>query len=97
MTTSAALLQTQVTALQKANKAMHERRKRKRKAITSDRAFSVAEVQAVVQNDVEAEIREEMPRSKKRISKCSGCDQQGHTIRNCRSREYILIHSVTRS
>jgi hypothetical protein len=84
----AALMQSQVTALQQANEAMNERRKRERKAIKSDRALSVAEVQAtVIQNQVEAEIREEMPRPKKRISKCSGCGQQGHTIRTCKNRE----------
>jgi citrate synthase len=88
MAASAALMQSQVTALQQANEAMNERRKRKRKAIQSDRALSVAEVQAtVIQNHVEAEIREEMPMPKKRISKCSGCGQQGHTIRTCKSRE----------
>jgi hypothetical protein len=67
---------------------MHERRKRNRKAIQSDRALSVAEVQAtVIQNYVEAEIREETPRPKRRISKCSGYGQQGHTIRTCENRE----------
>jgi hypothetical protein len=67
-------MQSQVTALQQANEAMHNRRKRKRKAIQSDRALSVAEVQATVtQTQVKAEIREEMLRPKKRISKCSGC------------------------
>ena len=88
MAASAALMQSQVTTLQQANEAMHERRKRKRKAIQSDHALSVAEVQAlVVQTYVEAEIREEMLRPKKRISKCSGCGEQGHTIRTCRNRE----------
>jgi hypothetical protein len=48
---------------------MHERRKRKRNAIQSDYALSVTEGQAlVVQTHVEAGIREEMPRPKKRIS-----------------------------
>jgi hypothetical protein len=88
MAASAALMQSQVTTLQQANEAMHERRKRKRKVIQSDHALSVAEVQAlVVQTYVEAEIREEMLRPKKRISKCSGCSEQGHTIRTCRNRE----------
>jgi hypothetical protein len=59
-------MQSQVTTLQQANEAMHNRRKRKRKAIQSDRALSVAEVQAtVIQNQVKAEIREEMLRPKK--------------------------------
>jgi hypothetical protein len=67
---------------------MYERRKRKRKVIQSDHALSVAKVQAlVVQTHVEAEIREEMLRPKKRISKCSRCGEQGHTIRTCRNRE----------
>jgi hypothetical protein len=65
-----------------------QRRKRKRKAIQSDYALSVAEGQAlVVQTYVEAGIREEMLRLKKRISKCSRCGEQGHTIRTCRNRE----------
>ena len=88
MAASAALMQSQVTALQQANEAMHERRKRKRKAIQSDHALSVAEGQAlVVQTHVEAGIREEMLRPKNRISKCSRCGEQGHTIRTCRNRE----------
>jgi hypothetical protein len=50
-------MQSQVTALQQANEAMHERRKRKRKAIQSDHALSVAKGQAlVVQTHVEAGI-----------------------------------------
>jgi hypothetical protein len=48
MAASAALMQSQVTALQQANEAMHERRKRKRKAIQSDHALSVAKGQALV-------------------------------------------------
>ena len=74
MAALAALMQSQVTALQQANEAMHERRKRKRKAIQSDYALSVAKGQAlVVQTHVKAGIREEMLRLKKRISKCSRC------------------------
>jgi hypothetical protein len=88
MAALAALMQSQVTALQQANEAINERRKRDRKAIKSDRALLVAEVQAtVIQNQVKAEIREEMPRPKKRISKCSRRGQQGHTIRTCKNRE----------
>jgi hypothetical protein len=88
MATSAALMQSQVSALQQANEAMHVRRKRKRRAIQSDHELSVGEVQAtIIQNHIEAEIREEMPMPKKRISKCSGCGQQGHTIRTCTNRE----------
>jgi hypothetical protein len=88
MAASTALMQSQITALQQANEAMHTRRTRKRKAIQSDCALSVAEVQAtVIQTHIEAEIREETPRPKKRTSKCSGCGQQGHTIRTCTNRE----------
>jgi hypothetical protein len=88
MAASTALMQSQITALQQANEAIHTRRKRKRKAIQSDCALSVAEVQAtVIQTHNEAETREETPRPKKRISKCSGCGQQGHTIRTCTNRE----------
>ena len=48
------------------------RRKRRRKAIQSEHALSVSEVQAMVgQDHVEAEVREEMPRPKKRASKSS--------------------------
>jgi hypothetical protein len=86
MASSTAPLQSQVTALQQANKAMHKRRTRKRKVIQSDCALSVAEVQAtVIQNHIEAEIREETLRPKKRISKCSGCGQQDYTIRTCKN------------
>jgi len=86
MGTSAALMQSQITALQQANEAMHIRRKKRRKAIQSDHALSVSEVQAMVdQNHVEAEVREEMPRPKKRASQSSRCGQQGHTIRTCKS------------
>jgi hypothetical protein len=61
---------------------------RKRKAVQSDCALSVAEVQAtVIRNHIEAEIREETLRPKKRISKCGGCGQQGHTIRTCKNRK----------
>ena len=66
MAALAALMQSQVTALQQVNEAMNERRKRERKAIQSDRALSVAKAQAaVIQNHVEAEIRENIPKPKK--------------------------------
>jgi hypothetical protein len=88
MAASAALMQSQVTALQQANEAMYKRRTRKRKAIQSDCTLSVAEGQAtVIQTHIEAEIREEMPKPKKRMSKCSRCSEQGHTIRTCKNRE----------
>ena len=48
MAASTALLQGQITTLQKANKATHVRRKRKRKALVLDKALSVSEVQAIV-------------------------------------------------
>ena len=41
MAASTALLQAQITTLQKANEAMHIRRKRTRKALVSDNALSV--------------------------------------------------------
>jgi hypothetical protein len=88
MAALAALMQSQVTALQRANEAINERRKRKRKALQSDRALSVAKAQAaVIQNHVKAGINEEMLMPKKRISKCSGYGQQDRTIRTCKSRE----------
>ena len=74
MAASTALLQAQITTLQKANKAMHVRRKRTRKALVSDTALSVDEVQAMDgYEEVEAEIREEMLRLKKRTLRCSKC------------------------
>jgi hypothetical protein len=52
---------------------MYTRRTRKRKAIQSDCALSVAKVQAmVIQTHIKAETREETLRPKKRILKCSG-------------------------
>jgi hypothetical protein len=84
MASFVALQQAQITTLQKANEAMHVRRKRTRKALVSDTALSVGEVQAMGgYEEVEAEIREEMPRPKKRISRCSKCGQEGHTCRTC--------------
>jgi type VI protein secretion system component VasK len=74
MAASTALLQAQITTLQKANKAMHVRRKRTRKALVSDTALSVGKVQDMGgYEEVEAEIREEMLRLKKRTSRCSKC------------------------
>ena len=88
MAASAAIMQSQVSALQQANKAMHIRRKGKRKVLKSDKALSVAEVVAIVeQEQIEAERREEEPRPKKRPSTCSGCGQQGHIIRSCPKKE----------
>ena len=72
--------------LQKANKAIHIRRKRARKPLASAIAMSVSEVQDLGgYKEVEAEIIEEMPRLKKRPSLCSKCGQQGHTCRTCRN------------
>ena len=84
MAASTALLQAQITTLQKADKAMHVRRKRTRKALVLDKALSVSEVQAMGgYEEVEAEIIEEMPRPKKRRSRCSKCGEEGHTCRTC--------------
>jgi hypothetical protein len=86
MAASAALMSTQITSLQEANKAFHIRRKRGRKALQSDHALSVSEVQAMLEQDqIEAQVREEEPRPKKRASQCSKCGDQGHTARTCKS------------
>ncbi len=88
MAASTALLHAQITTLQKANEAMHVRRKRTRKASVSDKALSVGEVQAMVaQEQVEAEIMEEMLRPKRRPPTCSKCHTQGHNLTQCRSQE----------
>jgi hypothetical protein len=85
---SAAIMQSQITTLREVNEAMHSRRKRKRKAIKSDEALSVAAVEAMVdQKQIEAQIREEEPRPKRRPITCSNCRQQGHNIRNCTKKE----------
>ena len=85
MAASVALMQSQVSALQQANEAMHERRKKKkRKVLQSDKALSVAEVVVIAeQEQIEAQMIDEMPRPKKRLLTCSGCGQQGYTIRTC--------------
>jgi hypothetical protein len=65
---------------------MHVRRKRTRKALVSNTALSVGELQAMGgYEEVGAEIIEEVPRPKKRISRCSKCGQEGHTCRTCRN------------
>jgi hypothetical protein len=51
MATSAALMQSQLSTLQKMNKEMHIRRKRKRKAFKSDKALSGAEVEGMVKQE----------------------------------------------
>jgi hypothetical protein len=84
MATFVALQQAQITTLQKANEAMHIRRTRTRKALVLDKALSVSEVQAIGgYEEVEAEIIEEMPRPKKRRSRCSKYSEEGHTCRTC--------------
>jgi hypothetical protein len=84
----AAIMQSQITTLREVNEAMHSRRKRKRKAFKSDKALSVATVEAMVdQEQIEAQIREEEPRPKRRPITCSGCRQEGHNIRNCTKKE----------
>jgi hypothetical protein len=61
---------------------MHVRRTRTRKALVSDKALSVSEVQAIGgYEEVEAEIIEEMLRPKKRRSRYSKCSEEGHTCR----------------
>jgi hypothetical protein len=53
---------------------MHVRRKRTRKALVSDTALSVSEGQAIGSyEDIKAEIREEILRSKKRTLRYSKC------------------------
>ena len=53
---------------------MHVRRKRTRKALVSDTALSISKVQAMDgYEEVEAEIREEMLRLKKRTLRYSKC------------------------
>jgi hypothetical protein len=85
MAASTALLQLQIDTLQEVNKATFVRRKRKRKALRSDNALSVGEVQAMVdQEEIEAKIIEEMPRPKKRPPTCSTCHKKGHNIRQCK-------------
>jgi len=65
---------------------MHICRKRTRKALVSDKALPVSEVQAIGSyKEVEAEIIEEMPRLKKRISRYSKYSQEGHTCRTCKN------------
>ena len=67
---------------------MHVRRKRTRKALILDIALSVGKVQAIGgYEEVEAEIREEIPRLKKRTSRYSKCSQEGYTCRTCRIQE----------
>jgi hypothetical protein len=71
-------------ALEEANKAMHIRKSRKRKAFTTENALSFPEMQYVVeQEEVEAQIQEEMPRPVKRIRKCSKCGCPDHNARTC--------------
>ena len=85
MATSAALLQAQIVTLQKANEAIHVRRKRARKPLVSDKPLLVSKVQAIGgYKEVKAEIIEEMPRPKKRPPTCSKCHTQGHNMRQCK-------------
>lgn len=85
MAASAALLQSQISHLQRVNEDMHIRRKRKRKALQSDIGLSAAEVEAIVNKEqVDAQIMDEMRGPKRRSPTCSKCKQQGHTSRTCR-------------
>ena len=95
MAASAALLQSQVFALQDANKAMHERKSRKRKAIALDPALSVSQIQGIVeQEEVEAQIREQMPRAPKRASRCSKCGSFAHTSKTCTVNLIALLYNI---
>jgi hypothetical protein len=51
MAASAALLQSQISYLQRVNEDMHTRRKRKRKALQSDISLLVAKVEAMVDKE----------------------------------------------
>jgi hypothetical protein len=63
---------------------MYVRRKKTRKALVLDTALSVGKVQPIGSyEEVEAEIREEIPRLKTRKSRCSKCDKESHTCRTC--------------
>jgi len=79
MAASAALLQNQVTELQKVNMAFQTRRKKRSKWFNANTAVSVGEGQAKIdQGLVEAQIMGEIPRPQKRPITCSNCKQQGH-------------------
>jgi hypothetical protein len=63
---------------------MHVRRTRTRKALVSDKALSVSEVQAIGgYEEVEGEMTEEMLRPKKRRSRYSKYGEEGYTYRTC--------------
>ena len=67
---------------------MHVCRKRTRKALILDTALLVGKVQAIGgYKEVKAKIRKEIPRSKKRILRCSKYSQKGYTCRICRIQE----------
>jgi hypothetical protein len=54
-------MQSQITAFQQANKAIHKRKRKEKKSINVSNAISVREGQAIIDQDlVEAQIREEM-------------------------------------
>ena len=83
---SAALLQSRCTDLEAANAAMHIRKSRKRKSIPSEEPLSSQAIQQLVdQDEVEEQIRQEMPRPAKRTAKCSKCGSTAHTARVCTS------------
>jgi hypothetical protein len=85
MAASTALLQSQIATLQEVSRATFVRRKRKRKALRSDNALSVGEVQAMIdQEEIEAKTIEEMPRLKKRPPTCSTCREKGHNMGQCK-------------
>jgi hypothetical protein len=85
MAASTALLQSQIATLQEVNRATFVRRKKKKKALRSDNALSVGEVQAMIdQEEIETKTIEEMLRLKKRLPTCSTCHEKGHNMRQCK-------------
>ncbi len=55
---------------------MYERRKRKKKALQLDKALLVTEVLSIVEQDqIEAQVMDEILRPKKRLLTCSSCRQ----------------------
>ena len=84
MATTVAILESRVEEMEAANQAMHIRKSRKRKAFNTDKPLSFPEMQSVVeQEEVEAQIQDELPRPIKRISRCSKCNSTKHTARTC--------------
>jgi len=82
--TEHALFKTQVKALEEANKATYIRKSRKRKAFVLEDPMSVPNMQYFVeQEEVQAQIQEEMLRPAKQIGKCSKYGSENHNARTC--------------